>query len=115
MNVVNESKIDDLMLNLDLAKSMADSPSQLHLIKGNLGFRVRIDTKDGWRVVNFRSPQLQANLELALGLKITEDKGVFHATLPGQRVGAKADSRALAVALAALKAPLKQGLLSVAL
>ena len=115
MNVVTEAKIDELMLNLDLAKTMAESPTALHIVKGALGYRVRVDTKDGWRMVNYKNPQLASNLELLLGLKVTEDNGVFHATLPGQRAGAKADNRSLAVALAALKAPLQQGVLSVAL
>lgn len=115
MHVVNESKIDELLLNLDLAKSMAENPTQLHIVKGALGYRVRIDTKDGWRMVNYKNPQLVSNLESVLGLKVTEDNGVFHATMPGQRASAKADSRPLAVVLAALKAPLQQGVLSVAL
>jgi hypothetical protein len=115
MNVVNEAKIDELLVNLDLAKSMTEDPSQLHIVKGQLGYRVRVDTKDGWRMINYKNPQLVSNLEQVLGLKVTEDNGVFHATLPGQRASAKATSRALAVVLAALKAPLKQGVLSVAL
>lgn len=115
MNVVNEAKIDELLLNLDLAKSMAEDPSQLHIVKGQLGYRVRVDTKDGWRMINYKNPQLVSNLESVLGLKVTEDNGVFHAILPGQRASAKATSRALAVVLAALKAPLQQGVLSVAL
>lgn len=115
MNVVTGSKIDDLMLNLDLAKSMTSNSQQLHLVKGQMGYRVRVDTKDGWRMINYRNPQLVANLESVLGLKVTEDNGVFHATLPGQRAGAKADSRSLAVVLAALKADLQQGVLSVVL
>lgn len=115
MNVITESSIDDLMINLDLAKSMSESPQQLHIVKGSLGYRVRVDTKDGWRMVNFRNPALSNNLETLLGLKVTEEKGIFHATLPGQRAGAKADSRSLAIALAALKVPLQQGVLSVAL
>lgn len=115
MNVITESKIDELMLNLDLAKSMTTSPTQLHIIKGQLGYRVRVDTQDGWRMVNYKNPQLVSNLETVLGLKVTEDNGVFHATLPGQRASAKADSRSLAVVLAALKVDLQQGVLSVAL
>ena len=115
MNVVNEAKIDELLLNLDLAKGMAEKPTQIHIVKGQLGYRVRVDTKDGWRMVNYKNPQLVSNLESALGLKVTEDNGVFHATLPGQRAGAKATSRNLAVVLAALKADLQQGVLSVAL
>lgn len=115
MNVVTEATIDDLMLNLDLAKSISEEPQQLHLIKGQLGYRVRVDTKDGWRMVNYRNPQLSANLETLLGIKVTEDNGVFHAMIPGQRASAKADSRPLAVVLAALKAPFKQGDLSAAL
>lgn len=115
MNITTEAQIDELMLNLDLAKSMTTKPTQLHIVKGQLGYRVRVDVDDGWRMINYKNPQLVANLETVLGLKVTEDKGVFHATLPGQRASAKADSRPLAVVLAALKAPLPQGVLSVAL
>lgn len=115
MNVVTSDQIDELLLNMDLAKAMSETPNQLHLIKGALGYRVRIQTPWGWRMVNYKNPKLIANLEETLGLKVDETDGVFHATLPGARAGAKADSRNLAVVLAALKAPIQQGVLQVAL
>ena len=115
MNVVNEAKIDDLMVNLDLAKQMAKEPTDLHIIKGTTGYRVRVDTPDGWRIVNYKAPGTMRNLETLLGIDVQEDAGVFRATVPGERISAKATSRPLAVALAALKINTAPGVLSVVL
>ena len=54
-------------------------------------------------------------MELLLGIKVTEEKGIFYASIPGKYVYAKADDRALAVALAATKVALNQGELAAAL
>lgn len=116
MHVVTAKEVDELLLNIQLAKSMSKDVQQLHVVKGQLGYRVRVDLEGGtWRMINFRNPILSSNIELLLGIKVTEDNGVFHATIPGRYIYAKADDRALAVALAASKAPLNQGELAAAL
>ena len=115
MNVVTTAQVDELMMNMELAKAMSETPDQLHLIKGSLGYRVRVQTPWGWRMVNYKNPKLVANLEETLGLQVDETDGVFRATLPGARASAKADTRSLAVALAACKAPIQQGVLQVVL
>lgn len=116
MHVVTAKDVDELLLNIQLAKGMSKDVQQLHIVKGQLGYRVRVDLKGGtWRIINFRNPVLSGNIELLLGIKVTEDNGVFHAIIPGQYVYAKSDDRALAVALAASKVPLHQGELAAAL
>lgn len=115
MNVVSSKDNDVMLLNIELAKGMTESVKQLHIIKGALGYRVRIDVAGSWKIINFRNPKLTASLEMLLGLKVTEENGIFYATLPGQYVYAKSDDRAVAVAMAASKVSLKPGSLAAAL
>lgn len=102
MKVHTANKVDDVTLNVALAKAVRGENAQIHVFEGRNGMRVRVLTKTGaWRMVNWKAGWFSDFLKRATKCEIVEEDGQFRAKLRGAEA-AVADDAKLAVAMAAV-------------